>query len=119
MEKTTFASLRLRLGRTYLFTHSGGCEHIMTFKTMEMQRVADLGRYPLLVFKSRPNIRPCSICEKNKADWVTYDDLMSKSSPGFFCQLCFNQAHYCQETGRLLATPQNSFKCYRYHHDAR
>mmetsp|Transcript_13526 Transcript_13526/g.19664 ORF Transcript_13526/g.19664 Transcript_13526/m.19664 type:complete len:89 (+) Transcript_13526:30-296(+) len=70
-------------------------------------------KYPLQVWKTRVLQRKCSICEKCSAQWATYGDQMSRTTPGFFCKNCFSSAHYSSTT----EAPLFDFRCFPYYHD--
>ena len=46
------------------------------------------------------------------AQWATYADPISRTTPGHFCEKCFSSAHYSAETKQVV-----DFRCFRYFHD--
>ena len=94
---TTFADLRIRLGKSYLWQHQGSCCHEIRF--VDMRRVvADDPRsslcYPYLVFTGRSRRPRCHICKRELADFVVYGDKPAPVSPCHMCSECYQLLHY-------------------------
>ena len=117
MEETFLRDLSVKPGVKYLFCHCGNCEHALIFtqisRATEQDRLLPREMFPLQVWKTRVLQRRCCICDKQLAQWATYGDPMSRTTPGFFCSDCFTSAHYSPKTGEILF----EFKCYPYYHD--
>jgi hypothetical protein len=108
MEATRFDSLWLRLGAgaANLYSHQGGCEHLLSFQDV---RLFDAGCDPPLrrhyPFRLCPPqhmiIRDCEVCGARVAKKVTYDDRAAPHSPFFWCDDCYGLMHYDAEGAAL------------------
>lgn len=124
MNDVTFAELKLKLGRRYLYLHQGDCEHHVYFTDIRLVRPSDtrditqyapeyqkdkkkkssddtLNRYyqkptfPIRTFSLRTMQRKCPVCLLFSAKYVTIDDSVV---PG-----ALTKKEYCED-------------CFRKHH---
>jgi len=109
--------LPIRLGAHYLYFHQGGCFHTIIFSEMRQihptQDVKNRHAYPLVTFEMVHRIQLCGVCGKRPADLVTYDDLLTPTSPFFFCRECFVGFHFDTDN-RLI---YKNFQVYHYKYD--
>ncbi len=92
MQDTTLASLALRVGKTYVYTHQGSCEHALRVRDVRRACAADArGRdaYPLLTYATERPRKRCAICDSLLATKVVYGSRLAPESPCFFCDECF------------------------------
>lgn len=97
MAETSFEMLRLRLGRQYLFSHLGDCEHAIIFLDCWLATPADelrIRAYPLLVWLGKRSPPMCCVCARAPADWEVHGDTQADSTPNLLCKQCHFQFHY-------------------------
>jgi hypothetical protein len=105
MDQVCFHDLTIRLHTRYLFVHQGNCEHVVVFTDVRGlhggdPQPAEASSYPLCLYKYKVRQRKCGICEIFHARKVAYGDDMGGEEPAFFCNACFDKAHY--DTGGAL-----------------
>ncbi|MES1915165.1 MAG: hypothetical protein MHM6MM_007149 [Cercozoa sp. M6MM] len=96
MSEVTFGQLSLCLGRHYAYLHQGDCQHVVVFRHVREHSKADpLKRteFPHPVFLRRTKIEKCACCEVSPSDWAVYNDLLSETSPAFYCDKCLRRLH--------------------------
>jgi len=120
LKNIRFGDLNIRLGARYLYKHQIDCEHIIVFQDIRLfHQNDDLDSlsYPMHVHQYKMNRRNCGCCEYTGASMVCYNDVLSPSSPFFYCESCFEKLH-CDENGDIIENicgPE--FKWYPYIHD--
>ena len=119
LENVRFGDLTIRLGARYLYKHQIDCEHLFVFQDIRLfHKGDDLDSlsYPLHVHQYKMTRKNCGCCDYVVANLVVYDDLLSPSSPFFYCDKCFEKLH-CDEKGDLIEGISGpDFKWYPYIH---
>lgn len=116
MRGVTFADVPLTVGKAYVMTHQGKCEHKWRVRDVRVPHPDDESdhlMYPLVIREGRVFRRGCSICGVFDAAHVSYGDKMAAESPSFFCKICFDVVH-CDATGARM---YNDFEDYQYDHE--
>lgn len=116
MDGVKFEDVRLTIGRPYVMTHQGRCEHKWRVRDVRLPHSIDekdKDMFPLVIREGREYRRGCSVCGVFDAAHVTYGDKMASESPSFFCKLCFDAVH-CDAQGTRL---YNDFEEYPYDHE--
>jgi snRNA-activating protein complex subunit 3 len=116
MDGVKFSDVPLTIGRPYVMTHQGKCEHKWRVRDVRAPHSDDETRnemYPLVIREGRVYRRGCSVCGVFDSSHVTYGDKLAAESPSFFCKLCFDAVH-CDENGKLM---YNDFEDYQYDHE--
>ena len=116
MEGVKFSQVPLTIGRPYVMTHQGKCEHKWRVRDVRMPHSDDETRnemFPLVIREGRVYRRGCSVCGVFDSSHVTYGDKLAAESPSFFCKLCFDAVH-CDVDGKLM---YNDFEDYQYDHE--
>ncbi len=101
---TRLDALALRIGKTYVYTHQGSCEHSLRLRDVRRACAADArsrAAYPACVYRTERVRRRCAICDGFCATKVVYDSRLAPESPCFLCGECFQRLHYDAQ-GRIL-----------------
>jgi len=105
MAASPLASLRLRLGATYIFVHQGSCEHMLRFSDVRQpsaaERAAGAAAFPKCERRVARAHRRCTLCEATTASALVSGSPLTPESPCYLCQECFQRLHYSRE-GALL-----------------
>lgn len=116
MEGVRFCDIGFTVGRPYVMTHQGKCEHKWRIRDVRIPHLNDdkeNASYPVVLREGRLYRRGCSVCTVFDGVRVLYGDRMSGESPSFFCQICYDVAH-CDAQGNKLF---NDFEEYLYDHE--
>jgi len=116
MEGVRFCDVSFTIGRPYVMTHQGKCEHKWRIRDARVPHLNDdkeNASYPVVLREGRLYRRSCSVCTVFDGVRVLYGDRMSGESPSFFCQICYDVAH-CDARGNKLF---NDFEEYLYDHE--
>jgi snRNA-activating protein complex subunit 3 len=116
MRGVRFCDVPLTIGRPYVMTHQGKCEHKWRVRDVRAPHAdddTDKRLYPLVIREGRVFRRGCSVCGVFDSTHVTYADRMAAESPSFYCKLCFDAVH-CDVHGNKL---YNDFEEYTYDHE--
>ena len=115
----------LRLGAPYLYCHSGGCQHLISFVDIRYLPAETSGinkvtmSWPRVLYRRPLKRKKCVACSTNKrrnvnySKFVVYDHKLVDRSPTFFCEECYDKYHY-NNNGTLL---YDQFKVYPYYHE--
>ncbi|OUS45694.1 snRNA-activating protein of 50kDa MW C terminal-domain-containing protein [Ostreococcus tauri] len=106
----------LVIGRPYVMTHQGKCEHKWRVRDIRIPHSADekeRNMFPLVIREGRIYRRGCSVCGVFDAAHVTYGDKMAAESPSFFCKMCFDAVH-CDAQGNRT---YDDYEEYPYDHE--
>lgn len=123
METTRFRELPLQLDVAGVLMHQGECEHLVRVRDVRLRHEWDAkedddvvvaAAFPMRLPNSfSRTIRPCLICYQFSAKFLCYGDPLSTESPMFFCENCFQKAHY-DATGNLI---NQEFQAFPYYQD--
>jgi len=116
MHTESFNDLNLRIGKQYLYTHQGDCEHFIVFNQVRLitkQDKQNVNDYPVHIFQSKVRRRKCVLCSNYTASYVTYGDKMAPQNPCFYCEQCYRLVHYLED-GNLL---YSDYSVYPYYHE--
>ncbi|KAG2226231.1 hypothetical protein INT45_003376 [Circinella minor] len=97
MQNVTFEDLNIRLNYPYQFLHQGDCQHVIMVHDIRMQSSQDPKRrsaYPYTTYNWQFTRYKCSMCSLYPAEFMTVNDILSGSSPCFFCQKCYGPFHF-------------------------
>ena len=100
--------LKVRLGAHYVFSHYGGCEHIVVFLDVRaMSEHLDLPQEVFYPRKTHAMRRLKKRCNKNFANFATLGDPFSTQNPSYICGRCFELLH-CDEEGQVSTQAMDS-----------
>ncbi|KAI9497546.1 snRNA-activating protein of 50kDa MW C terminal-domain-containing protein [Zychaea mexicana] len=105
MEDVTFEELQIRINHPYQFLHQDGCQHVIMVRDVRMQCSQDpkkRSEYPYTTFNSQYMRFKCSMCSVYPAEFMTTDDMMSGSSPCFFCRKCYGPFHFDKDGKQMF-----------------
>ncbi|CEG43434.1 Small nuclear RNA activating protein complex-50kD subunit (SNAP50) [Plasmopara halstedii] len=106
LHTSTFADLELYIDVPGVYIHQGECEHLLRLRDARLPHELDApmssNLYPLRL----PNplshtLRNCLICQNYSAKFVCYGDRLATVDPMFYCNRCYQAAHY-DANGKLL-----------------
>ena len=111
MDSVSLQNLSVRLGAPYVFCHGNGCEHVISFTDLRVEKSA---KYPRETFR-RPMVRKdCDVCGKReKAQYVVYGHPQAGKDPTYFCESCYTGFLY-DENGKLIF---KNCQVYPYFHE--
>ncbi|GBB93517.1 hypothetical protein RclHR1_21870001 [Rhizophagus clarus] len=116
MNEVIFSDLSIRLNQPYLFVHKGDCEHAIVFTDLRLWHKADgldANIFPKAIFKCRIIRHKCRMCITRPATLVSINDFMAGETPAYFCDKCYNEYHYDNNSNLLY----DNYKVFRYAHD--
>lgn len=117
MKGVRLCDLPLRLGAHYLYMHQSNCFHPIIVSDIRQihptKDVKNRNAYPLMTFEMVHRIQLCGVCGKRPADLVTYNDILTPTSPFFFCRDCFVGFHFDKENKLIY----KNFQVYHYKYD--
>ena len=116
MDGVKFKDVPLVIGRPYVMTHQGKCEHKWRVRDIRIPHSADekeRNMFPLVIREGRTYRRGCSVCGVFDAAHVTYGDKIAAESPSFFCKMCFDAVH-CDAQGNRT---YDDYEEYPYDHE--
>jgi len=116
MNSCKLGDLPIRLGAHYLYLHQGNCFHSIIFSDMRTLHNGDVKHrhaYPLCSFEMVHRVQLCGVCGKRPADLVTYNDILTPTSPFFFCRECFVGFHFDTKNKLIY----KNFQVFHYKHD--
>lgn len=112
MSDFTFFDLNIRLGRHYLFTHQGNCEHSVVFTDLRLHNAADyqdLRLYPVFGISRTRSRDVCQACCTFSAKWCVSDSPLIPSEPTLLCGKCYKCLLYKKD-----GTKTSDFKAFHY-----
>ncbi|KAI7884161.1 hypothetical protein K492DRAFT_204852 [Lichtheimia hyalospora FSU 10163] len=106
MQGVTFEDLTLELNKPYLFLHQDGCQHVIMVRDIRIHSKHDpplRSSYPMVTYNWQFVRYKCRMCNIYPAAYMTVNDVMSGSSPCFFCKECYKPFHYDRDGNRVLS----------------
>jgi hypothetical protein len=86
----TLDQLDLKVGVGYLFSHCGGCEHLIVVTDIREYHDAldgdDVSLYPCTLSTIYGRKRKCQACESYGAAYVVFNDRLTETNPCFLCK---------------------------------
>ena len=119
MEATTFAELDIQLGAHYVYTHGGGCSHVVSFVDARLAHgadVADAREYPMHVYQDKTRRRKCAACADVRAQLTCVGSAQTASPLTMLCEVCYVRLHYNAD-GALAPGASSAMRVYPYHCD--
>ena len=119
MNETAFNELDIHLGAHYVYTHSGGCSHVVSFVDARLAHsadVADAREYPLHVYQHKMRRRKCAACADVRAQLTCVGSAQTASPLTMLCEVCYVRLHYDAE-GALAPGVSSAMRVYPYHCD--
>ena len=121
MDSVSLQDLSVRLGAPYVYCHGYGCEHVVSFTDLRVEKMIDTSGgappYPRETFRRPQERKKCDFCattwRATKAQYVVYDHPMAGKNPTYFCEPCYKSFNY-DENDKLLV---EKFKTYAYFHE--
>jgi snRNA-activating protein complex subunit 3 len=116
MHGVKFADVPLHIGKSYVMTHQGKCEHKWRVRDVRLPHNEDdtaHDMFPLVLREGRVFRRGCGVCGVFDSAFVTYSDRMASESPAFFCKICYDTVH-CDAQGNKV---YNDYEQYTYDHE--
>jgi snRNA-activating protein complex subunit 3 len=115
MDSVSLQDLSVRLGAPYLYCHGYGCEHVISFTDLRVEKIdrsSGAAPYPHETFRRPLKRKFCDACAKSKAHFVMYGHPMAGKDPTYLCEPCYDSFNYDQN-GKLVS----QFKVYPYFHE--
>jgi hypothetical protein len=78
-----------QLGTPYLYTHAGGCEHVLYLTNVQPCGGSEEGvdaAYPKETFRARVLQRRCDVCDTLSAAFIVYGDRLAEANPCLYCE---------------------------------
>jgi len=116
MHGVKFSDVPLHIGKSYVLTHQGKCEHKWRVRDVRLPHTDDdtaHEMFPVVLREGRVFRRGCSVCGVFDSAFVTYSDRMAAESPSFFCKICYDTVH-CDASGNKV---YNDYELYTYDHE--
>ena len=120
MDSVCLNDLSVRLGAPYVYCHSHGCEHLISFTDLRVAhgKIPRTGEeYPRETFRRVLTRRDCDACMQKglKANYALLDHEFSGKDPLYLCEKCYVSFNYDKD-GKLLPILSKS-KAYVYFHE--
>ncbi|KAJ8660198.1 hypothetical protein O0I10_004057 [Lichtheimia ornata] len=106
MQGVTFEDLSLELNKPYLFLHQDGCQHVIMVRDIRIHSKHDpplRSSYPMVTYNWQFVRYKCRMCNIYPAAYMTVNDVMSGSSPCFFCKECYKPFHFDEDGNQVLS----------------
>ncbi|KAL0079863.1 snRNA-activating protein of 50kDa MW C terminal-domain-containing protein [Phycomyces blakesleeanus] len=97
MEDVTFGELRLQLNHPYLFTNHNSCSHMVMVRDIRLCdyiEAMEIEQGPRLEYTWKFVRYKCNMCLTYPAKYITFNDILSGTSPCYFCEKCFGPFHF-------------------------
>ncbi|KAI9312639.1 snRNA-activating protein of 50kDa MW C terminal-domain-containing protein [Dichotomocladium elegans] len=104
MRGVTFEDLEVEIGKPYLFIHQHNCQHLFMIRDIRIHSKQDpklRSEYPKMTYNGQFVRHKCTMCAIYPADFMTFDDIFSGSSPAFFCKRCYVPFHFDKDGNRV------------------
>ncbi|KAK6634330.1 hypothetical protein RUM43_011730 [Polyplax serrata] len=111
MHKTRIDSLKVRLGRPYVYLHQGNCEHIILFSDIRLLDSSDPNRFslfPKIHCTGRLYGKHCMMCSDFYARWLVVGNERLTHDKAYLCNKCFISYNYVN--GKKVG----NFRAYKY-----
>ncbi|KAI9255790.1 snRNA-activating protein of 50kDa MW C terminal-domain-containing protein [Phascolomyces articulosus] len=105
MEDVAFEDLQIQLNHPYQFLHQENCQHVIMVRDIRMQSSNDpkkRSEYPYTTYNWQYTRYKCSMCTIYPAEFMTINDVMSGSSPCFFCRKCYGPFHFDKDGNQMF-----------------
>jgi hypothetical protein len=82
-------AIQWQLGTPYLYTHAGGCEHVLYLTNVQPCGGSEEGvdaAYPKETFRARVLQRRCDVCDTLSAAFMVYGDRLAETNPCLYCE---------------------------------